>query len=174
MRGYRLFLAAAFAAAVCEQQYLSVTLSTTLANTDNAQCFTVTFDACLALRPMCGLSPSCNATSSACWSSRVCSTHNAAVMLVQADCAMQCTCSWNVLEAPKLLVSRGTAMLTAKDDLEDKLKARSSTLKALVRRFSTSFDDRKPSNPCSMIAQLMHGVPKQCQAKHTMNTVSPP
>lgn len=38
--------------------------------------------------------------------------------------------------------------LTAYELLDDKLKARSSTLKVLVLRFSTSFDDRKPSKPC--------------------------
>lgn len=39
-------------------------------------------------------------------------------------------------------------VLTAYELLDDKLKTRSSTLKARVLLFRTSFDDRKPSNPC--------------------------
>lgn len=59
-------------------------------------------------------------------------------------------------------------MLTAYDDLEDKLKVRSSTLKALVLLFSTSFDDRKPSNPCKTwhVPQMMMPVK---QANMTLN-----
>ena len=40
------------------------------------------------------------------------------------------------------------SVLTAYELLDDKLKTRSSTLKARVLLFSTSFDDKKPSNPC--------------------------
>ena len=39
-------------------------------------------------------------------------------------------------------------VLTAYEDLDERLNARSSTLKALVLRFNTSFDDRNPSKPC--------------------------
>lgn len=57
-------------------------------------------------------------------------------------------CSYvHFVKGAEVTMTQGTRMLTAYDDLEDKLKVRSSTLKALVLLFSTSFDDRKPSNP---------------------------
>lgn len=86
----------------------------------------------------------------------------------QAKCAVPLYAPWNVAT---VIIAK--VILTAYDDLEDKLKARSSTLKALVLRFSTSFDDKKPSNPCKCwwVAQIMTPQ-KVCRAEDNTKVTS--